>query len=246
MASPGTPPKPLTRVRAWTCVLVNQLATPGLGSYWAGRKRAGGGQVCLALAGFFFFLGWLFEYLRRVTLAAMDEPLPAGNGAWMAWSAVICFGVAWVWALFTSISLLRQAGREEASSAAGVPPLLAGAPPELAGAASETPPGGGCEIAPPHRNYAMPRLNPREIQAALAAVPQWRQVGNTITRTYQFKDFMAAMQFINAVARLAEAAWHHPDIDVRWNKVTLTLSTHSEGGLTEKDFNLAKQFDQAA
>ncbi len=68
--------------------------------------------------------------------------------------------------------------------------------------------------------------------------------GKTITRTFEFKDFPAAMKFVNAVARLAERTWHHPDIDIRWNKVALTLTTHSEGGLTEKDFKLARQFDR--
>ena len=68
--------------------------------------------------------------------------------------------------------------------------------------------------------------------------------GATIVRTFEFKDFPAAIKFVAAVAALAEQAWHHPDIDIRWNKVTLTLSTHDAGGLTEKDFALARQFDQ--
>ena len=81
---------------------------------------------------------------------------------------------------------------------------------------------------------------------ALKSVPDWNENAAVITRTYQFKDFVAAMQFVNTVARLAEEAWHHPDIDIRWNKVTLALTTHDEGGLTEKDFTLAKKFDAAA
>jgi 4a-hydroxytetrahydrobiopterin dehydratase len=64
-----------------------------------------------------------------------------------------------------------------------------------------------------------------------------------IARTFEFKDFPAAMNFVNAVATLAEQAQHHPDIDVRWNKVTLALTTHDAGGLTEKDFALARQCD---
>ena len=56
----------------------------------------------------------------------------------------------------------------------------------------------------------------------------------------------AAIRFVNAVARIAERAWHHPDIDIAWNKVTLTLTTHDAGGLTAKDFELARQFDQKA
>jgi 4a-hydroxytetrahydrobiopterin dehydratase len=92
----------------------------------------------------------------------------------------------------------------------------------------------------------MAKLNSRQINAALESVPQWKQKGAAITRTYRFRDFPAAIKFVNAVARLAEKAWHHPDIDVRWNKVTLKLTTHDAGGLTEKDFTLAAQFDRLA
>jgi 4a-hydroxytetrahydrobiopterin dehydratase len=90
----------------------------------------------------------------------------------------------------------------------------------------------------------MSKLNLAQIKAALAATPEWKKKGNAITRLYQFIDFPAAIKFVNAVARLAEKAGHHPDIDIRWNKVTLTLTTHDAGGLTKKDFDLAKKFDQ--
>jgi 4a-hydroxytetrahydrobiopterin dehydratase len=89
----------------------------------------------------------------------------------------------------------------------------------------------------------MKKLTADEIKAALAAVPDWKQAGGMIARTYQFKDFPAAMKFVNAVAEQAEQAWHHPDIDIRWNQVALTLTTHDAGGLTEKDFDLARKFD---
>jgi 4a-hydroxytetrahydrobiopterin dehydratase len=89
----------------------------------------------------------------------------------------------------------------------------------------------------------MKKLNASQIKSALAAVPEWKKKGAVISRTFQFKDFSAAVQFVDAAAVLAEKAWHHPDIDIRWNKVTLTLSTHDAGGLTEKDFALAKKFD---
>jgi 4a-hydroxytetrahydrobiopterin dehydratase len=89
----------------------------------------------------------------------------------------------------------------------------------------------------------MAKLNASQIKAALKSVPDWRKKRNTIARTFQFKDFPAAIKFVNAVAKLAEKAWHHPDIDIRWNKVALTLTTHSEGGLTNKDFELARRFD---
>lgn len=90
----------------------------------------------------------------------------------------------------------------------------------------------------------MPKLSAKQIKDALPDVPQWRRKGQKITRTYEFKDFPAAIRFVNAVARLAEKAWHHPDIDIRWNKVSLTLTTHDEGGLTRKDFELAARFDR--
>jgi 4a-hydroxytetrahydrobiopterin dehydratase len=89
----------------------------------------------------------------------------------------------------------------------------------------------------------MPKLAAAEIRTALATVPEWKPTGEVIARTYLFKDFPAAIKFVNAVADLAERAWHHPDIDIRWNKVTLALTTHDAGGLTEKDFDLARQFD---
>jgi 4a-hydroxytetrahydrobiopterin dehydratase len=92
----------------------------------------------------------------------------------------------------------------------------------------------------------MPKHTATQIKSALKSVPEWKKMGTVITRTYQFKDFVAAIQFVNAVAKLAENAWHHPDIDIRWNKVTLALTTHDQGGLTEKDFALAKKFDALA
>jgi len=88
------------------------------------------------------------------------------------------------------------------------------------------------------------KLSAKQIKESLAAVPAWKKTGAAIARTYQFKDFPAAIQFVNALATAAEQAWHHPDIDIRWNKVKLTLTTHDAGGLTEKDFDLARKFDQ--
>ena len=90
----------------------------------------------------------------------------------------------------------------------------------------------------------MEKLTSTQIKTALPSVPAWKKKGAAITRTYQFKDFPAAIKFVNALAKLAEKEWHHPDIDIRWNKVTLALSTHDAGGLTKKDFSLAKQFDR--
>lgn len=90
----------------------------------------------------------------------------------------------------------------------------------------------------------MEKLTAAQIKTVLAALPDWQRRDKTITRTFVFKDFPTAIKFVNAVAKLAEKAWHHPDIDVRWNKVTLVLTTHDAGGLTERDFALAKKFDQ--
>lgn len=92
----------------------------------------------------------------------------------------------------------------------------------------------------------MTKLTPAQIKVAQTTVPEWRRTGACIRRTFVFKDFVLAVKFVAAIARLAERAWHHPDIDIRWNKVTLTLTTHDAGGLTDKDFTLAARFDAAA
>lgn len=92
----------------------------------------------------------------------------------------------------------------------------------------------------------MAKLTLPQIKAALPTVPQWKKVGPTIRRTYVHKDFPAAIKFVNAAARVAEKAEHHPDLDIRCHKVTLTLTTHDDGGLTEKDFALARKFDTLA
>lgn len=90
----------------------------------------------------------------------------------------------------------------------------------------------------------MAKLTTAQIKPALVTVPDWKQTGATILRIFVFKNFPAAIRFVTAVARLAEKAGHHPDIDIRWNKVALRLTTHDAGGLTEKDFKLARQFDR--
>ena len=89
----------------------------------------------------------------------------------------------------------------------------------------------------------MALLSESEIQDRLSSVPGWRREGKTIVREFEFKDFLGAIDFVNRIAKAAEAARHHPDIDVRWNKVRLSLSTHDQGGLTAKDFDLALAFD---
>ena len=77
-------------------------------------------------------------------------------------------------------------------------------------------------------------------------LPGWKRRKSVIHRTYEFKDFVAAMKFVNAAARFAEKSWHHPDVDIRWNRVTLALTTHDAGGLTTRDFDAAARYDLLA
>ena len=90
----------------------------------------------------------------------------------------------------------------------------------------------------------MPRLDEKQLLRRLEALDDWSREGGAIRRSVHFDSFTAAIGFVNRVAEVAEAADHHPDIDIRYRDVTLTLSTHSEGGITEKDFDLAAQIDQ--
>lgn len=87
-------------------------------------------------------------------------------------------------------------------------------------------------------------LSESQIQEGLRTLAGWQLKGDEITKTYAHNDFIDSISFITRVAILAEKANHHPDILIQYNKVTLTLSTHSEGGLTENDFNLAKKIDR--
>jgi 4a-hydroxytetrahydrobiopterin dehydratase len=89
----------------------------------------------------------------------------------------------------------------------------------------------------------MSRLDEAGIGAALGRTPGWERVGVEIKRTYRFRDFREALAFVNRVGELAERAGHHPDIDIRYALVTLTLTTHDAGGLTAKDFDLARSID---
>ena len=78
----------------------------------------------------------------------------------------------------------------------------------------------------------------------LTDLPGWSRDGEAITKTYKLRDFTSAMAFVNDVADIAESANHHPDIDIRWNRVRLTLSTHSAGGLTELDLDVADRIER--
>jgi hypothetical protein len=119
----------LSAVRAWTFLGINLLATPGLGSLWGGRKLAGQGQLLFSVTGFCLIVAWIF----KITIGSMTaqlsgtESAPVSAGWWQA--GALLFGVAWLWSLATSISLVREAWPDTA-----VPPprLSTVAPPRLA------------------------------------------------------------------------------------------------------------------
>ena len=90
----------------------------------------------------------------------------------------------------------------------------------------------------------MPALTTKQVRLHLKAVPNWSKRGQTILRTFKFEGFPKSIDFVNRVARKAQKVDHHPDIDIRFNKVTLSLTTHDEGGITVKDFSLARQCDE--
>jgi 4a-hydroxytetrahydrobiopterin dehydratase len=205
--------KPVSRAKARNAALLNQLATPGLGSLLCGRWVAGSGQLLLSVAGFILIMVWFFkEMIPYYGLMYGDEP-PHLPDLKMLTEGGNLFVVSWLWSAFTSFSLWREAtsGRLRSLENSAAPPQL--------------------------------KFNEAEILPALATIPDWKLQDATISRTFQFKDFPAAMKFVDVVGRLAEEEWHHPDIDIRWNKVTLALTTHDAGGLTEKDFALAKKID---
>ena len=85
-----------------------------------------------------------------------------------------------------------------------------------------------------------------ELKERMKKIPEWELEKKHIERTFEFDDFADAIDFVNAVAEVAEEEEHHPDIDIRYNKVRLVLSTHSKGGLTELDFGLAERIDTLA
>jgi 4a-hydroxytetrahydrobiopterin dehydratase len=86
-------------------------------------------------------------------------------------------------------------------------------------------------------------LTEEHVQAALTELPGWAREGDEIVRTYELETFPAAIAFVGRVAELAEAADHHPDLDIRYRKVRVALTTHDSGGLTAKDMELAGQID---
>ena len=87
-------------------------------------------------------------------------------------------------------------------------------------------------------------LTPADIEQVLHATPGWTLQDGKLTRDWTFKDFVQAMEFVNRIAALAESAGHHPDIDIRYNNVRLSLVSHDAGGITQRDANMARQINQ--
>jgi 4a-hydroxytetrahydrobiopterin dehydratase len=92
----------------------------------------------------------------------------------------------------------------------------------------------------------MPAFSDDQVTTGLAALDGWSREDDMIVKTYEAPSFPEAIQFVDRIAELAEAADHHPDLDIRYRKVRVALSTHSEGGITEKDFGLAGQIESTA
>jgi 4a-hydroxytetrahydrobiopterin dehydratase len=92
----------------------------------------------------------------------------------------------------------------------------------------------------------MARLSVSELSSALQSLDGWASADGEISKTFAFKDFVASVGFVNRLADLAEKAQHHPDIDIRFNKVRVALTTHDEGGISDKDIALASQIESVA
>ena len=123
----------MSRAGAVSCVLINLCATPGLGSVMARRYWAGTGQLVLAVTGFCLIVEWMVGLFHGVILEQLDEPVPPHAANWLGKWGVICFGAAWLWSLFTSISIWRHSQADEPSGLRPVPPRLAdstGTPPK--------------------------------------------------------------------------------------------------------------------
>jgi 4a-hydroxytetrahydrobiopterin dehydratase len=92
----------------------------------------------------------------------------------------------------------------------------------------------------------MQKLDENELKKVVANLPEWRLDEGKLVRDFSFADFVAAMDFVNKIAAEAESAGHHPDIDIRYNKVRLGLVTHDAGGITAKDVEMAEQLSRCA
>jgi 4a-hydroxytetrahydrobiopterin dehydratase len=210
---PSSARKKVSRAQARNAALLNQLGTPGLGSLLAGRWVEGVLQLLVFLAGFVLFCVWAFRNLAQYYQMMFNNAPKTAPGG----GGMFLSGIG-ICALAWVWSLLTSFSLLRASSKVSLESLESFAAGQI-------------------------KMEPAKIILALSALPDWQRHGEIISRTFAFKDFPAAMKFVNNVAELAEQAQHHPDVDIRWNKVTLAFTTHDAGGLTEKDFALAKQCD---
>jgi 4a-hydroxytetrahydrobiopterin dehydratase len=92
----------------------------------------------------------------------------------------------------------------------------------------------------------MPLLSDEEIEARLGELPGWERQGSAIVREFKLDDFAGSVDFVTRITPMAEQMNHHPDLTISWNRVGVSLSTHSQGGLTENDFELARRIDELA
>ena len=214
---PSSAPAKTSQSRARNAILMNLLGTPGLGSLMARRWFAGSLQLLLAVIGFLLICIWCYK-LVTTSFDIADE---FGNHAPVkpVWPIGLTGAILFIIAWLWSLVTsvsLWTAAKNERITTLKAPYIRA------------------------------TKLDEASLAAALATLPQWQRNGEIISRLFQFADFPAAMKFVNAVAEAAENSQHHPDIDIRWNKVTLALTTHDAGGLSEKDFALARQCDNLA
>jgi hypothetical protein len=181
---PSSAPKSTSRTAARNATLLNLLATPGLGSLVARRWVEGIGQLILSVTGFILVVIWFVRVMvPYYGLMLSDTPPPPVNFKPLGIGFSL-FALAWVWSLFTSLSLSRKTAQQDVDSM---------------------------------KFFSAGQLKPEEtkIQQALNTLPLWQRNGEVISRTFQFKDFPAAMKFVTSVADLAEQFQHHPDIDAR-------------------------------
>jgi 4a-hydroxytetrahydrobiopterin dehydratase len=89
----------------------------------------------------------------------------------------------------------------------------------------------------------MPVLSDEEVQTRLGQLDGWEREGESIRKRFKLDDFQGSVDFVNRITPIAEEMNHHPDVAISWNQVTLSLSTHSQGGITENDFELARRID---
>jgi 4a-hydroxytetrahydrobiopterin dehydratase len=213
---PSLARKKVSRAQARNAALLNQLGTPGLGSLLAGRWVAGTLQLVVFLAGFVLFCLWAVRNLMQYYQMMFNDAPKSASGSGVL--ALTGIGIC-VLAWIWSLQTSYSLLREAGKvSLESLESFAAG------------------QI----------KMEPAKIILGLAKLPEWIRAGEIISRTFVFKDFPAAMKFVNEIAELAEQAQHHPDVNIRWNKVTLALTTHDAGGLTEKDFELARQCDALA